>query len=207
MDIDNWLTYVLAYFVISAIPGPSVLMIIGQSLSRGLVPAMFCVLGDLVGGIVVMSVSYIGLGVILATSSELFFALKWLGVIYMAYLGVLQILATRRLTAQDLNFKKTTEHYYSSARAGFLTGVLNPKAIMFYVSFLAQFIDPNQAKLPQFLILMLTSTIVVAIVLGAYAVSASRLRKTMQGIKARKRMGYLGGSLLLGGSALMASTR
>jgi homoserine/homoserine lactone efflux protein len=64
-----------------------------------------------------------------------------------------------------------------------------------------------QPMTPQFLILMVTSMIVVFAVLAGYALLASQARKTMQSIKARKRMGYAGGSILLGGSALMATSR
>lgn len=94
-----------------------------------------------------------------------------------------------------------------SLGAGFLTGVLNPKAIMFYMAFLAQFIEPNAPQLPQFLILMATSTIVVALVLGAYALLAAKASARLQSLKARRRIGYTGGSFILGGSAVMAVTR
>ncbi|MEM8950850.1 MAG: LysE family transporter, partial [Pseudomonadota bacterium] len=89
--------------------------------------------------------------------------------------------------------------------AGFLTGILNPKAVLFYVAFLAQFINPAYPMTPQFLILMATSTLIVLIVLGAYALLAARARRLFRSLRARKRMGYAGGSSLLGGSAFMAS--
>lgn len=78
---------------------------------------------------------------------------------------------------------------------------------MFYMAFLAQFIDPATPQAPQFLILMATSTLVVALVLGGYALLATKVGSRLQSLKDRKRMGYTGGSCLLGGSALMAATR
>ena len=62
-----------------------------------------------------------------------------------------------------------------SLGAGFLTGVLNPKAIMFYMAFLAQFIEPTAPQLLQFLNLMVTSSVIVALVLGAYALLVTRI--------------------------------
>lgn len=91
--------------------------------------------------------------------------------------------------------------------AGFLTGVLNPKAIMFYMAFLAQFIEPSAPQASQFLILMATSTVIVALVLGAYAVLATSVSARLQSLNARRRVGYAGGTFLLGGSAFMAVTR
>ena len=93
MSAETWFAYVLAYILISLVPGPSVFMVIGQSLSRGLGAALYCIAGDLLGGIVVMSMAYLGLGTILAASSEVYAVIKWAGVAYMAYLGVSQILS------------------------------------------------------------------------------------------------------------------
>jgi len=205
MTTETWITFAIAYTIISIIPGPSVAVVLGQSLSRGLGAALFCVLGDLFGGIVVMTLSYAGLGVILQTSSELFQLIKWLGVAYMAYLGISQIMQARKLTESDVQLTAVSKRW-TSLRAGFLTGVLNPKAIIFYVAFFAQFINVNQATFPQFLVLAITSTIIVAIVLSFYAILAAQIRSRLQKLNARKGMDYLGGSFLLGGSVFVATT-
>lgn len=204
MPLENWIAYVIAYTVISIIPGPSVFMVIGQSLTGGTRAALSCILGDLTGGMIVMLASYLGLGLILASSSLAFLALKWAGVAYMAWIGLMQIKAARDLMEAGPIGARGKR---GSWRAGFLTGVLNPKAIMFYMAFLAQFIDPGAPQLPQFLILMTTSTLVVALVLGAYALLAAKVSARLQSFKARKRMGYAGGSCLVGGSVIMAATR
>ncbi|MEM8976585.1 MAG: LysE family translocator [Pseudomonadota bacterium] len=204
MPIENWIAYAIAYVVISIIPGPSVFMVIGQALSRGNRAAMVCIAGDLVGGIIVMTASYLGLGLILASSSLAFTAMKWVGVAYMAYLGIAQIIAARNLKEIKVVSKTSVR---GSFGAGFLTGILNPKAIMFYMAFLAQFIEPNAAQLPQFLILMTTSSVIVAFVLGTYACLSAKVSTGLQSIQARKRLGYAGGSCILGGSAIMAATR
>ena len=204
MPLENWIAYVIAYAVISIIPGPSVFMVIGQSLSRGGRAAMACIVGDLAGGVIIMTASFLGFGLVLASSSFAFVTLKWLGVAYMGYLGLMQIKAAG-------NLLETKPIGPVSARgslgAGFLTGVLNPKAIIFYIAFLAQFIDPAIPQVPQFLILMATSTLVVALVLGGYALLAAKVSIRLRSLEARRRMAYTGGSCLLGGSVLMAATR
>jgi threonine/homoserine/homoserine lactone efflux protein len=75
------------------------------------------------------------------------------------------------------------------------------------MSFLAQFINPVADPFPQFVILMLTSSFLVAIVLGGYATLALQARKTFQSVPARRRMGFASGGLLLSGSLLLAETR
>lgn len=205
MSFEVWLAYVAAFTLLSLIPGPSVFMVIGQSLSRGLGAAFFCIAGDLLGGIVMMTIAYIGLGTLLATSSGVYLLVKWAGVAYMAWLGLSQILAARRMDEADLTAPSTSAIRAGSLRAGFLTGILNPKAILFYVAFLAQFMNPAFPLTPQFLILMATSTTIVLIVLAAYALLAAQARRAFQSLRARKRMGYAGGTFLLGGSAILAS--
>lgn len=207
MNIETWLAYVAATVVISLIPGPSVFMVLGQTLARGLKAAAYCVVGDVCGGVIVMTASYAGLGVILASSSEAFFVLKWAGVAYMAWLGYTQIKSARQLREGDLKEIGLVGHRSASLQAGFLTGILNPKAIMFYMAFLVQFMNPKLPMTPQFLILMATSCMVVFSVLFGYALLAAQARRQLKSLRARKSMGYAGGSFLLGGSALMASTR
>ncbi|MEM7289035.1 MAG: LysE family translocator [Pseudomonadota bacterium] len=205
MSVEVWLAYVAAYTIISLIPGPSVFMVIGQTLSKGLGPALNCIAGDLLGGIIVMTIAYIGLGTVLATSSEIYHVIKWAGVAYMAYLGLSQIQSARRMVEADLKAPTTATVRSGSMQAGFLTGLLNPKAILFYSAFLAQFMNPAYPMTPQFLLLMATSMMVVLTVLGGYAILAGQARRLFQSLQSRKRMGYAGGSFLLGGSALMAT--
>lgn len=102
------------------------------------------------------------------------------------------------------NVMKADPVHGASARArlgaGFLTGVLNPKAIMFSTAFLAQFIEPSAPQFRQFMILMATSALVVALVPGVYALLSTKLSARLQSPRA-------GGSCLLGGSVLMATAR
>ncbi|MEP2557351.1 MAG: LysE family translocator [Rhizobiaceae bacterium] len=205
MSIDVWLAYATAFLVLSLIPGSSVFMALAQSLSRGFKAACYCIAGDMLGGIVVMTVAYAGLGTILAASSEIYTLIKWAGVAYLVWMGISQIVNARRLNDADIKISTTAVHLSGGFRAGFLTGVLNPKAILFYVAFLAQFIDSSLPMAPQFLILLATSSLIVLLVLGAYAWLAAVARKALNSLRARKRMGYVGGALLLGGSALMAT--
>ena len=206
MSLGVWLTYVAAVTILSLIPGPSVFMAIGQSLSKGLGASLYSILGNLLGGIVMMTVAYAGLGTILVSSSGVYTVIKWAGVGYMAWLGLSQIFEAKRMNEADLVIAASPEIRAGNLRSGFLIGVLNPKAILFYVAFLAQFMNPENAMTPQFLILMATSTVTVFIVLGGYALLAAQARRTFQSLRARKRMGYAGGSCLLGGSAFIASS-
>lgn len=208
MSFDSWLAFALACAVLTLIPGPSVLLVVSQALSKGKKAAMMCVAGELVGGIILMGLSFAGVGAILATSAVLFQIVKWTGVIYLAYLGCRQIVEVRagdgQLDSVDVN---PSEAGWSSLWAGFVTALLNPKAIIFYMAFLAQFMDPARDVMLQATILTATSTFVVAILLVGYAMVATRARTVFQSQAAQRKIGYTSGSFLIGGSALMAATR
>lgn len=206
MKLELWLAFVATYTVISIIPGPSVLMVTGQALSRGTKAAFLCILGELAGGVVLVGMSLFGVGAILAASSELFQLVKWAGVFYMAYLGYCQIREARR-DGLDLSPEPVQKNRLSSARAGFFTAILNPKAIVFYVAFLSQFLDPTANIYSQFAIVVTTSTVIVGCVLGGYALLAAQARRSFQSARARRRLGYTGGGFLIGGSVYMAATR
>lgn len=206
MELELWLAFVATYTVISIIPGPSVLVVTGLALSRGTRAAFLCVLGELAGGVVLVALSLFGVGAILAASSELFQIVKWAGVLYMAYLGFSQIVQARRDDA-PIQQDEAPSSGISSARAGFFTAVLNPKAIIFYVAFLSQFLDPTANIYTQFAIVVVTSTVIVGVVLGGYALLAAQARKSFQSAQSRRRFGYTGGGFLIGGSVFMAATR
>lgn len=203
MNFETWIAFCVTYLIISVIPGPSVITVTAQALSRGFMAAMLCVLGDVLGGLVVMSVSFLGLGVILSKSATLYMLIKWLGVFYLAYLGLRQIYDARQLNSVSLY--RTPK--VASLRVGFITGVLNPKAIVFYVAFLSQFINPEADSITQFSILVMSSSFIVAVVLTGYALSASWMRNISTSIKAQKRFGYFGGSCMLGSSIFFAQSR
>lgn len=170
---------------------------------------MMCILGDVIGSIVLMGLSFAGVGAILAASALLFQVVKWVGVLYLAWLGYRQIAEARQTPAEDENITTPGQAHsaWRSFWAGTITAILNPKAIIFYMAFLAQFINPQADLTSQLAILTLTSSMVVVVLLTCYALVAARARQVFQSPVARKRMGYTGGTFMIGGSVLMATTR
>lgn len=206
MSFEAWSAFVIASIVLTLIPGPSVLLVISQALTRGKKAAMVCILGDMVGTIVLMVLSFLGVGALLAASAFLFQLMKWAGVLYLAYLGYCQIVEARK-ERQPTQEEHLASGSWESFWAGSITAVLNPKAIIFYLAFLAQFIDPNTSFILQATILTTTSVMVVAILLTGYALLAVRAGAAFQTRSVRRKMGYTGGGLMIGGSVLMAATR
>ncbi len=205
MSVEMWLAFVVASSVLTVIPGPCVLLVVSQALTKGMSAAVKCIMGDIVGCVALMLLSLMGVGIILAASATLFSLFKWLGVIYMAYLGYCQIVDARKIRLEKDEQHKISASM-SSFKAGFFASLLNPKAIIFYMAFLPQFMNPENSAVLQFSILIVTSSVVVGVILLGYALIASRARKAFQSERSQKYFGYSGGSFLLGSSLFMASS-
>lgn len=207
MNYETWIAYVIACAILSVIPGPSVLLVTGQALTKGLRAAIVCIVGESLGGSILILLSLLGVGAVLATSATLFTLVKWLGVAYLAYLGICEIMFASK-NAEELSSEQVIgDKYKGSFIAGFFTALLNPKAILFYMAFISQFVNPTASLFPQYIVLIITSAAVASVVLFCYAVIATRAQSMLQGKQAKRNIGYASGGFYLSGSVLMASTR
>ncbi len=208
MSFQTWLAFTAASIILTLIPGPSVLLIVSQAITKGRTAALMCIFGDAIGGIVLIGLSFAGVGALLAASAAAFQIMKWAGVLYLASLGCRQILEARGSTgmpSDDMTGAQAST--WKSFWAGTITAILNPKAIVFYMAFLTQFIDPERGMQAQIAIMAVTSTVVVVVFLGIYALLASRARDLLKSRLAARRVSYTSGACLLGGSVYMAAAR
>lgn len=205
MNFELWIAFVIATAVLTLIPGPSVMLITGRAISLGTKAAIICIVGDLIAGAVLMVFSLLGVGAILETSPLLFQVLKWAGVGYMMYLGISQILGARN--PQTIAIDDRPVSVRDNLRDGFLSAILNPKALAFYLAFLTQFIEPTGDLWLQFSILITTSSVVTGVILLGYITLAAGARQTFQSKSATKWFGYTGGGFLVSAGVWMASTR
>jgi len=201
MTIEILLTFIIAVIVFCIIPGPTVILVIGQALSHGKKSVIPLVAGVLFGDFIAMSLSLLGLGVILATSATLFFILKWFGVSYLIYLGI----KTFRENPTDFKIENNNFSQKNMFQSAFLVTALNPKDIMFFVAFLPQFVSSQSPALPQLIILMFTFLFIVALNISFYTVFAGKISHKIQNYQARKRLNRIGGSSLIGAGLITAT--
>lgn len=203
MTLDSWITFVSVVFIFAIIPGPTVILVVGQAISHGKASVIPLVSGVLIGDLVAMTLSLIGLGAVLATSANLFLILKWFGIGYLVYLG---IKAWREVPEHDLPLRSAPVISASKMfKSSFLVTALNPKDIVFFVAFLPQFVNPEAAAVPQLLILMVTFLGVVSITITTFALSAGIVRRRIQRVQTRGLLNKLGGGAMFGAAAF-AST-
>ncbi len=205
MTLEVWLTYVLAVGVFCLMPGPTVILVIGQSLNEGKKSALPLASGVLLGDFVAMVLSLIGLGALLTASATLFLILKWLGVIYLLFLGVKTWRAEPGITGGNGDIESINKGRIF--RSAFLVSFLNPKQIIFFVAFIPQFINASAAVSSQLIILMLTYLIVGLLNITFYSVFAGVFSQKVQCYKTRLILNRVGGGALVGAGLVTAATQ
>ena len=195
MPIELWLAYVATSAVVLAIPGPTILLVLSYSISQGRSATVPLVAGVALGDSVAITLSLVGLGTLLATSALLFTVIKWLGGLYLIYLGF----RLMRSAGQPLALH-SGEVPGSSARKlfgnAFIVTALNPKSIVFFIALLPQFISPDNPPGPQLLILGVTFVLLAIFGAASYAIFASSVRQFLASPRAQRAYGLLGGGLL-----------
>jgi threonine/homoserine/homoserine lactone efflux protein len=203
MDIHMWLAFCVAAGIVLVIPGPTIIAVISHSLAHGRRAVVPLALGVALGDLTAMTVSLLGLGVVLAASSTLFALFKLAGAIYLICLGI-------RLWRSNPS-ARTQEAAGKSGRSLlvdlFVITSLNPKSIAFFVAFLPQFVSPSSPALPQLLILGGTFLFLGTINAGLYALFAGHLRDKIGRAGARRWFNRCGGTALIGAGVLTAALR
>jgi threonine/homoserine/homoserine lactone efflux protein len=153
----HWQAFLIAAFVLAAIPGPGMLYVLARSLQSGTRDGLLSSLGTGLGGLVHVVAAAFGLSIILATSASAFAALKWIGAGYLIYLGLRNLWAARQDGPDLLQDGAPAAIHRSIGRAirdGFFTEALNPKTALFFLALLPQFISLDAAPLAPRLILL-----------------------------------------------------
>lgn len=204
MTLEVLTTYILVVVVFCIIPGPTVILVIAQALTHGKKSVIPLIVGVVLGDFTAMTLSLLGLGIILATSASLFFMLKWFGVVYLIYLGIQTWKEEPKIDKININYqdKNAKKNMFKSA---FFVTVLNPKSIMFFVAFLPQFVSSSEPAFVQLLILMFTFLFIVILNISFYAIFAGKISHKIQNYSARKKLSRIGGGSLVA-AGLFTST-
>ena len=179
MSLQVWPTFIVAAILISLSPGAGAISCMASGMRYGYRRSLPNIAGMQLGIALQLIVVGIGLGALLAASTLAFDLVKGFGVAYLCYLSWQQFSAE----AQPLQLADA-EAAAGTPRAlfvqGFLVNASNPKATIFLLAVLPQFIDPQAPPLPQYLVCMATLTVVDIIVMSGYALFAARVLRLLR---------------------------
>lgn len=194
MPLEPWLAFVAASAILLVLPGPTILTVISYSLAHGRRANVPLVAAVALGDSTALLLSILGLGALLATSAVWFAVVKWVGGLYLLYLGVRMLRAGGRAT--EIFTPRAPESTWRLFSNTWLVTALNPKGIVFFVAFLPQFVSPRAEAATQLWILAATFVVMAALNAALYAVFASSARRLLASARAQRRFNLLGGTLL-----------
>ena len=206
MGLDVWAVFAVTEAALCLTPGPAVLLVLSQALTRGARASLWSNAGILAGNTFYFLLSATGLGAILLASYDVFFAIKWLGAAYLVWLGMSAFFG--RAATLSVPVGGAPERRGARMLAdGFLLQVANPKALVFFTALLPQFIDPARAVPRQVAILAITSVVIEFVVLAGYGALAGRLTGWAIQPRFATLTNRIAGSLLVTAGVGMASLR
>ena len=204
MALDTWLAFFLASWIISLSPGAGAIASMSSGLQYGFLRGYWNAIGLQLGLAMQIAVVAGGLGAILAASSTAFYAIKWFGVAYLVYLAIKQWRALPMDMSDDGPVRPIGKPLAMMFR-GFLVNASNPKALVFMLAVLPQFVNPQAPLLIQYLILGATMIGVDMIVMAGYTGLASKVLRLLRTPKQQKRVNRTFAGLFVGAAGFLAS--
>lgn len=170
LTFENLILFIPTMGLLVILPGPDFALVSKISIFRGKRHGEFAALGVAAGMCIHTLLAMCGISAIIASSATLFMLLKYAGAVYLCYLGVMSIIESFKsgdkalLLEAGVDTDSVSEHSHSrSLWAGFLTNVLNPKAVLYFMVLLPQFISPDRPLMGQFLELGLISALLCVV--------------------------------------------
>ena len=206
MSLETWLAFFAACWVISLSPGAGAIASMSCGLQYGFWRGYWNALGLQLGLVLQIAIIAAGVGAILAASATAFQVIKWFGVAYLVYLAVKQWRALPADISDDSAVRPIGKPL-SLVFRGFLVNVSNPKALIFMLAVLPQFINPHAALLPQYLIIAATMVTVDLMVMAGYTGLAAKVLRLLRTPRQQRRMNRTFAGLFLGAATLLATIR
>ena len=200
IDTAILLPYVLACFVFSLVPGPSVTVVVANSLARGTSAGLWTILGTEISMLSMVAIVGLGLSAVVAVVGEGFFWIKLIGAAYLVWIGVRMWRATGELQVRKGRVRSAFDYIVQGA----VINWSNPKTLLFLGAFLPQFVDLGRPAFPQIMVLGLIVMAVATLTDCVYAVTAGRARHWFDAARLRI-MNRIAGSVLIVGGVWLAT--
>ncbi|AMX17799.1 threonine transporter RhtB [Acinetobacter pittii] len=203
MSLQVWFAYMLACWVISISPGAGAIASMSSGLNYGFRHGYWNAIGLQVALVLQIMVVAAGVGVLFATTPLAFQAVKWFGVAYLLYLAYLQW--TAPVKDIEIQQEKRDKSALALLLNGFVVNISNPKAIVFLLAVLPQFLDLSKPQWIQYLIMAATMITIDLIVMAGYTGLASKVLRLLRSPRQQKYLNR-GFAVMFSCAALLLST-
>lgn len=206
MTFETWLAFLVACWIISLSPGAGAIASMSCGLQYGFWRGYWNALGLQIALALQIAVVAAGVGAVLATSSMAFSLIKWFGVAYLLWLALKQWQAVPSLL-DDSAAPRPTGRPLSLVFRGFLINASNPKAIVFILAVLPQFLDPQRDLVIQYLHIGVTMVVVDLIVMAGYTGLAAKVLRLLRTPRQQRLVNRSFAAMFAGAAALLATVR
>ncbi|MDC5165764.1 LysE family transporter [Acinetobacter baumannii] len=203
MSLQVWFAYILACWVISISPGAGAIASMSSGLNYGFRHGYWNAIGLQIALLIQIMIVAAGVGVLFATTPLAFQAVKWFGVAYLLYLAYLQW--TAPVKDIEIQHEKKDKSVSALLLNGFVVNISNPKAIVFLLAVLPQFLDLSKPQWIQYLIMAATMVTIDLIVMAGYTGLASKVLRLLRSPKQQKYLNR-GFAVMFSCAALLLST-
>jgi threonine/homoserine/homoserine lactone efflux protein len=194
------LPYVLACLLFSIVPGPSVTVVVANSLARGTKAGLLTILGTEIAMLTMVFIVAVGLDAVMALVSEAFTIIKLAGAAYLVWIGFKMFTSSGKLEMGTPGEKLPLGRYVWQ---GALINWSNPKTLLFLGAFLPQFVDTSRSTFDQIMVLGLIVMVVATATDSIYAVLAGSARQVLTQARVRM-MNRVSGVILMCGGVWLA---
>jgi threonine/homoserine/homoserine lactone efflux protein len=203
MSLYGFAAFCAVYLLAVATPGPGVAAVIARSLTHGMRGAPSFIAGFLVGDLIWFAAATAGLAALAQTAQSLFLAVRYAGAVYLLYL------AYRLWTAPAQPLEVDPIHASQRPLRLFLGSLWltlgNPKPMIFFVALLPTVVHLQALRFEGYLLIAFAVTIILPMVLCAYAFAASRARRFFQKPKSIRLLNRGAGTAMAGAAVVVAT--
>ncbi|GJC31782.1 threonine transporter RhtB [Acinetobacter sp. KAM398] len=202
MSYQVWIAFMLACWVISVSPGAGAIASMSSGLNYGFRHGYWNAIGLQLALLLQIAIVAAGAGVLFATTPWAFLIVKWFGVAYLLYLAYLQWAAPAQ--SIEIQHELTRKSAGKLVMYGFLVNMSNPKAIVFLLAVLPQFLDLSKPQWIQYLIMAATMISIDLIVMAGYTGLAAKVLRLLRSPKQQKVMNRTFATLFAGAAFLLS---
>ncbi|MBY7859541.1 homoserine/homoserine lactone efflux protein [Vibrio fluvialis] len=204
MDTHVWLAYVATAIVFSLAPGSGTVNSISNGLSYGTRKSLASIAGLQIGLAIHIMLVGAGIGALVAQSVLAFTIIKWVGAVYLVWLGIQKWRDRSSLVADAAT---QTLSAGTLLRKAVLINLTNPKSIVFLVALFPQFLDPARDQMTQLLVLGITTVTIDSFVMLGYTSLASQMGRFIRSDRIMRKINRVFGSMFMGCGALLAAAK
>ena len=194
MAANLYIAFVGISIGVIVFPGPSILLIIANSLQQGVVAGLYTVAGGAVAMLLQLAVALVGLTSLVTVLARGFDVVRWLGIAYLVYLGVQRWRMGQTDSVPD---ERGGGSHRSVFVTGFLVALTNPGTMLFFIAFFPQFLNTDAAAGPQLLLMAATFMALTLLFDTTYALLSARVGRTLQDPRLVRIRNRVSGAILL----------